>query len=46
MHDEMEHGDKKEMHARHQKEMSDMHARHDGETGEGMISKVEKDEKE
>lgn len=48
-HDHGKHGDKKEMHGRHQKEMSEMHKRHEkeaGKTGGDMIEKVESDKKE
>lgn len=46
-HDQGDHGDKKEMHGRHEKEMADMHKRHHKEgDGEKMISKVESDKKE
>lgn len=34
-HDHGKHGDKKEMHGRHQKEMSDMHKKHEKELGAG-----------
>lgn len=33
MHDHGKHGDKKEMHDRHEKMMKEMHARHEKETG-------------
>lgn len=46
MHDHMKHGDKKEMHARHEKEMRTMHTRHEKESGEGMVEKTEANEKE
>lgn len=53
MHDHGDGGDKKEMHGRHEKEMSEMHKRHDKELGDSMkkvdtgkkqIDKVEEEE--
>jgi hypothetical protein len=49
MHDEGEHGSKKEMHKRHRSEMKSMHSRHEkemGHDGEEMIHKAEETEKE
>ena len=40
MHDHMEHGGKKEMHERHEKEMKEMHHRHEKELGDGEKEKT------
>lgn len=49
-HDHGKHGDKKEMHERHEKEHRDMHKRHEKEMkspdGQEMIDKVEDDKGE